>query len=327
MVDSLYSRMREYGTLTEKPQDVPDATFALPSTLNWMNALAQLVEDHDVNFKTARNFYKNVQRRDFEEQELNSVFEQLLFALNQIAALRGLSQVSNKADVARVGIVTWYYGVYGSASAMLAASDGSFAETHAATARQWDRQLVVTKNVMPPFDDRVSSLTKANVKADLAQPRSRGNGSLTTVPTTISNAWGCHAEYLSGTASWEIWNIEQRVKNDKKFKELGVDNFRKKAAREIRDTALGKQSVCFLHQASRYRGKANYRDAIYLAYGKNVPTLAENFGDHLAKVITAFSSMAAAYCSKRMGQTLWKQFIEDLDQRRAISLSPLAVWV
>lgn len=324
MADSLYSRMREHGTLTETPQDLPDATFALPSTLNWMNALALLVENLD--FQAALVFYRDVQRRNFEERELNSVFEQLLFALNQIAALRGLSEVPNKADVARVGIVTWYYGIYGSGSAMLAASDGSFAHTHAATARQWDRQLVVSNKVMSPFNDRVSSLIKATVTADLAEPRSRGNGSLTTAPATISDAWGCHAEYLSGTAKWETWNIEQRVKNDRKFKSLGADNFRKKAAREIRDDALSNQSICFLHQASRYRGKANYRDAIYLAYGKSVPTLAENFIDHLTEVLIAFSSMAAAYCSVRMGQSRWSEFIDDLEQRRAISLSPSEIW-
>lgn len=257
---------------------------------------------------------------------MNSVFEQLLFALNQIAALRGLSQVPNKADVARVGIVTWYYGIYGSGSAMLAASDGSFAETHAATARQWDRQLVISKSVMPPFDDRVSSLVGDTVKADLRKPRSRGTGSLTVTPTTLSNAWGCHAQYLSGTANWETCNIEQRVKNYKNFKELDVDNFRTKAARNIRDNALEKQSICFLHQASRYRGKANYRDAIYLAYGKNVPTLADTFIDDLTKVLTAFSSMAAAYCFMRMGSSKWKEFIDDLDERRAISLSPFEIW-
>ena len=38
-------------------------------------------------------------------------------------------------DLARVGIVTWYYGIYGAASAMIAAADGSFPETHAATTR------------------------------------------------------------------------------------------------------------------------------------------------------------------------------------------------
>ena len=123
---SLYSRMREHGTLAETPRDVPDARFALPSTIYWMRALAILAEGLKLDFKAARTFYDKVQRRPLSEPELNSVCEQLLFALHQIAALQAISAVPNKVDVARVGIVAWYYGVYGAASAMIAAADGSF---------------------------------------------------------------------------------------------------------------------------------------------------------------------------------------------------------
>jgi hypothetical protein len=321
---SLYDRLRTHGTLTESPREIPDAVFALPSTLNWMRAEAILVQK--LNFTQAIEFYQKVQRKDLNEPQLNSVLEQLLFSLNQISALQGLALVPNKADVARVGIVTWYYGIYGAASAMIAAADGSFPETHAATALQWDRQIVQAKFAMEPFGDRISSLVARDVKAELVIPQSRGRHSLTIVPTTTDEAWGCHAEYLSGTAKWEQWNLEQRVRGSREFKELSVDNFRTKAAQALRDDSFGKRSIAFLHQASRYRGKANYRDAIYLAYGKNVPALAEGFIDDLTSVLTAFSAMAAGYCSIRMGRERWTTFINDLEERRAISLSPLTIW-
>lgn len=323
---SLYARMREHGTLTETPNEIPDAVFALPSTLNWMRAQAILVTECGLNFQAAKTFYQKVQRKNLAEQQLNSVFEQLLFSLNQIAALRAMSSVPNKADVARVGIVTWYYSVYGAASAMIAAADGSFPETHAGTALQWDRQFAGAKLVMPPFSDRLGSLVPSAVEAELAVPRSRGRHSLTSAPTTAEQAWGCHAEYLSGTASWDRWNLEQRVRRSSEFKALGVDNFRTKAAKVLRDDALSKKSIGFLHEASRYRGKANYRDAIYLAYGKSVPTLASGLIDDLVSVASGFSAMAAGYCATRMGRDRWAPFIEDLEERRAISLSPRAVW-
>ena len=38
----LYARMRTHGTLTETPEEIQDAVFALPSTLNWMRAEAVL---------------------------------------------------------------------------------------------------------------------------------------------------------------------------------------------------------------------------------------------------------------------------------------------
>ncbi len=323
---SLYERMRKHGTLTETPSEIPDSVFALPSTLNWMRAEAILVKDCGLNFGSAKTFYRRVQRKELAEPQLNSVLGQLLFTLNQIAALRGMAAVPNMADVARVGIVTWYYGVYGAASAMIAAADGSFPETHAATARQWDQQFVVSKLAMKPFSDRFSNLISSTVESELKEPRSRGQGKLKYVPKTVEDAWGCHTEYLSGTAKWEKGNVEQRVRGSPAFKELGFENFRPIAARKLRDDALKKKSIAFLHEAYRYRGKANYRDAIYLAYGKSVPKLAEGFICNLITVLTAFAAMAAGYCSTRMGRERWQEFMDDLEQQRAISLSPRDLW-
>jgi hypothetical protein len=112
MADSLYSRIRSFGTLAEIPAAVPDARFALPSTIHWVKALAILVADLKLEFATGRAFYRTVQPRNMPEPELNTVFEQLLFVLNQISALKALTAAPNKADVARTAIVTWYYGVY-----------------------------------------------------------------------------------------------------------------------------------------------------------------------------------------------------------------------
>lgn len=123
---SLYSRLQSYGTLTESPRDVPDARFALPSTIHWMRALAILTVDQKLDFAAARGFYAKVQARNVPEPEFNTVCEQLLFVLNQIAALQALASASNKADVARTAIVVWYYGVYSAASAMTAAMDAPF---------------------------------------------------------------------------------------------------------------------------------------------------------------------------------------------------------
>jgi hypothetical protein len=118
--------MQTHGTLTESPRDMPDARFALPSTINWMRALALLSADLGLDFSAGRAFYAKIQPRNMRDPELNTVFEQLLFVLNQVAALEWLRTAPNKADVARTGIVAWYYGIYSAASAMTAAMDGSF---------------------------------------------------------------------------------------------------------------------------------------------------------------------------------------------------------
>jgi hypothetical protein len=41
--------MLAHGTLTEAPSDVPDARFALPSTIHWMRALPILTADQNLN--------------------------------------------------------------------------------------------------------------------------------------------------------------------------------------------------------------------------------------------------------------------------------------
>src|SRR3546814_4394870 len=78
--DSLYKRLRRFGTLTESPNDIPDAVFALPSTIHWIRALAILVDDRAVAFQSARIFYGKVQKREMDDRTLNTVCEQLLFA-------------------------------------------------------------------------------------------------------------------------------------------------------------------------------------------------------------------------------------------------------
>lgn len=323
---SLYKRMREHGTLAETPEDIPDARFALPSTINWMRALAILVKELNLSFSTAVRAYGAVQRRSMPDRDLNTVCEQMLFTLNQLASLRAIANVENKADVARIGIMAWYYGVYGAASAIIAAGDGSFPDTHAATAQQWDRQFSATGLALEPFGDRLSSLRADAVSRDLAPIRARGKHSLTVTPTDPEQAWGCHAEYLAGTAKWEQWNIQERVRESKDFKALGVDSFRSVAARQLRDVAFDRRGIAFLHQASRYRGKANYRDAIYLAYGRSVPSLLEGFIDDLAAVLSAFGAMSAAYVSKRIGRQAWNAFLDDLEQKRSLSISPRDEW-
>jgi hypothetical protein len=54
---SLYSRMQTHGTLTEAPHDVPDARFALPSTIHWMSALAILVADQNLDYAAADQLF------------------------------------------------------------------------------------------------------------------------------------------------------------------------------------------------------------------------------------------------------------------------------
>jgi hypothetical protein len=116
------------------------------------------------------------------------------------------------------------------------------------------------------------------------------------------------------------------LRQAKEFKALGVRDFRKKAAQRLRDQRLGRKSVGFLHQAIRYRGKANYREALFLGYGPSTETLLAGYVDDLATVLSGFVIMAGAFVVHRLGQPLWDDFVADVESRRAFSLSARPIW-
>ena len=94
----------------------------------------------------------------------------------------------------------------------------------------------------------------------------------------------------------------------------------------MRDKALSKKTVCFLHQAIRYRGKANYREALYLAHGLGTDAYLKDFIDDLSSVLRAYVSIAGAFASKRLGSALWADFNADVERYRSFTVSPASVW-
>lgn len=321
----LYKRIVETGTLTE-PGGVPDPQFALPSTVNWMRALALLVTSGGLDFTSALQHYGTTAQRAFSPEEENTILEQLFFALHQLSALEAFRTVGRRADVARMGIVTWYYGVYYAASAMIAAQDGSVQDDHGGTANSWDRHFAQRNLAMVPFDLRVSTLVERQTKAEIAQLRAGNSFDLKTVARTSGEAHGASCAYLSGTSNYYRWRTTEDLRQAKEFKALGVSDFRTKAAQQIRDQRLGRKAVSFLHQAIRYRGKANYREALFLGYGAATETLLSGYVDDLGTVLAGFVSMAGAFASKRLGNPLWDDFVADVDARRAFSIGPRQVW-
>ncbi|NBX03455.1 MAG: hypothetical protein EBR02_05260 [Alphaproteobacteria bacterium] len=292
-----------------------------------MRSLVILCQEKEVNFDNARSFYNGVTKHSFNEHQENTVFEQLLFGLHQLSGLMALQSISNNADISRIGIVAWYYGIYHACSAMITAQSGTMQETHAGTAKAWDNQLSLRGLVMEPFALRVSSLVKTVYESEIAALKAGNDFVLTTRPTSADDAYGGCCSYLSGTAKWSKWNVEQEILGSKEFKALDVPDFRTKDARLLRDARLTGKTISFLHQAYRYRGKANYREAFFLGYGgARTEKLLSGYADDLGEVLAAFLSMAGAFCSKRLGKDLWASFIEDVEGSRAFSISATEVW-
>lgn len=321
----LYKRIVEVGTINE-PEGKPDPQFALPSTVNWMRAMRILGIEKGLDFGAAKQFYQPQGKRAMSQFVENTVFEQLFLGLHHLSALEAMKERVPAADYARIGILAWYYGLANAASAMTAAQDGSFQEDHAGTARMWDSVIAARGLAMEPFSWRVTSLIEAVFKAETDSLKGGSAGNLQHTPYTSNDAVGVAASYLSGSAKWYVWKVAEEVRRSPAFKALRVDNFRTKAARALRDERLQGRSVGFLHQASRYRGKANYREALFLAYGKGTETRLKGFVSDQAVVLRAFLAMAGAFASRKLGKDLWAEFVDDVDKNSAFSTTASSVW-
>lgn len=322
---SLYRRLTEDGTISE-PDGIPDPKYALPSTIHWVQSYAMLLREQPIGFASASDFYKNFEHHALPNRVQNSIFEHLLLAMHQLSALQEMNRSCSISDVSRVAGVAWYYGIYAAATAMVAAQDGSLQDNHTQTAKSWCRQFAERGLSMKPFNYYISTLVEKAANIELDAIRTGPKTNLVNPPRDVIDAQNYLCGYLSGTRKWYAWRIEEELKASKEFRENGFQNFRTKAARELRDIRLGKQKVSFLHQAIRFRGKANYREAMYLAHGSSVKPLIGDFVADLSVILESFLVMSGTFCFKRLGSELSKEFIADVSKYRAFELEPIKLW-
>jgi hypothetical protein len=302
-------------------KEQPKPRFAFQGTVNWMRALAILVGNGEFHDEKLKAHYGAVSRRKPNHEADTFVFEKMMMAFhNQASLVRLVEDISHPYDICRAAIISWYYSTYFTCSAMVAGASGSLQETHAYTAKVWQADIVDSALVVSPFSLCVSSLVEKVAEAEILAYRGANPHDLNTRPQDAEQAWGAAVSYLNGTWDYEKWRIEERVKGDKSFKALGVDNFRTKAARELRDNQLAKHGVNYLVQAFRYRGKANYRDSIFLSYGDDNSEKMESFIQDLEGVSRAFQRMAAFYLSRRVEKGTWAEFVADLEANSRLSL-------
>jgi hypothetical protein len=302
-------------------KDQATPRFAFLGTINWMRGLSIIVNSPLFSEKAIADHYSSVPRRYPVQQEKDTlVMENVLLALHNVSSLNSMNIAANKYDIVRSAIISWYYAIYYFCSAMILAASGNNKESHAGTARIWQADIVNRDLVINPFGLSVTDLTSDAIKTTINTLR---NGNIAKLPNCPSNkykAWGAIYSYLDGTANYEKWRIEEEIKKSKEFKKLNAINFRKKEARTLRDSRLSKAKVNFLNQAFRFRGKANYRDAIYLSYGNNRKDAINQLIADLENVASKFARMASFYISRRLNRDIWRTFISDLEENIKITV-------
>jgi hypothetical protein len=320
----LLKRFIEQGTLSD-PKGIPDPAYSLPGTLNWMRAMAILVDHDEINAPSMHNICAVVTKGTLSDQAANTTFEQLLMSLHHLASLKAMASLPKRIDSARSAIVTWYYGIFHAASAMIAAQDGSFQENHGETANAWNSHFSGRPYIPPSFSYRVSTLVGKDVEKEIEILRNGNSFKLDSEPVNQQQAFGACMSYLKGSATWKAEYIEDDLKR-RELKKLGLDNFRTKRAQEIRDERLKGKSLGFVHQAFRYRGKANYREALFISYGNHIEPRLTNFYTDLYSVLEAFLCMAGTFCARRIGKDLWNAYHNDVSANAPLLVKPVDLW-
>lgn len=294
--------------------------FAFQGTINWMRALAILVEEGEFDHGSLRDFYRPVQRRQPNEELDTLAFECMLMSMHNVASLNAFQESDDSYSFVRSAIVSWYYAIYYASKSMIAAATGSDPQSHTKIGRIWQTDIAPRGLVVAPFDYNFTDLTPASIEQNIAALRGNNTHDLNTTPENLEQAIGAVISYLKGTAEYMKGRLEEKIKNSSPFRNQGFANFRTKAARELRDRELSNGHVNILVQAFRYRGKANYRDAIYLSYGDDNSAALQTFIIDLAFVASAFALMVSRYLFKRVIHRNWGNFVQDVNQNARFSL-------
>lgn len=206
--------------------------FAFQGTVNWMRALSITVESEEFSTEALTNFYRNTQRRQPNPESDTLVFECLLMSLHNVASLEEFENVNNKYSIVRSAIIAWYYSLYYASKAMLAAVNASDPQTHTKTGAIWQTEVIERSLIIMPFSLSITDLRPSNITQAIQTLRGINRHDLNTTPETDEQVYGALVSYLKGTANYEKWMIEEKVKSSSQFRELGITNFRTNAAKK-----------------------------------------------------------------------------------------------
>lgn len=258
-----------YWLYTEvlKVDDVRSPQFARSSTLNWMNALTfELIEQLGSRpidqFNNLVEHFNSILNRPYTSLSTPDVFEPLYSCLTYALTLNTRSKIqTNETWTLPSSIVEWYYCWYNAIRSMIATLGQNVADKHASVYKYYASSLF---RVMPnPLNMHAHHLR--NEEYEIIAPAFPGQSTydlINTFPDTRGAARGMLMQYLQGTAK----NYLEQTKDDI-LKNSSFKDFRTKEARVVRDKRAEKY-ISFMHCAFRYRGKANYRDGIFLTYGQ-----------------------------------------------------------
>jgi hypothetical protein len=299
----LFERLREMDPSWE-PQ------FAARSARSWMGALRLELHNEygstpEAQSQACRTLFTDSILPARSSRSNGEVFGPLYASLVHVHSLREITRQLHQAPAVQpIGVIQWYYALYFATRSMLMSQGQTIADNHSALKRAFVASLA---GVMPHPFNMVATRTEGE-EYSLSLPSKSLAQSFDLQKLIEGNrdrAQGMLLQYLKGTADY--WTDE--VKEDLRDKHK-LQNFRTKQAQALRDARL-EQHLGFFHCAYRYRGKANYRDAVFLTYGARPDVGAKEFLEDLSSVAQFYFVCAAAFVARRLGPGTVRDFVQD----------------
>lgn len=289
-------------------------TFARQSTINWMKSLRlEILREHGSSSKgqfesCLKHFTMAYPKKLAPTINSSSIFELLYSSLTYSLALQtSAKNTVNEAWMLPGSIVSWYYSIYFSVLSMFGSTGQNVDDNHTAVYRAFGSNL--SEKMPHPFNMRASHIKNEDYSSVLPSFSGASSYSLSkTFPETDDAARGMILEYLSGNAKYYTGKTKVSI-----LKRIPYSDFRTDVAKLERDKRLPK-IVAFMHCAYRYRGKANYRDGIYLTYGKNLASESKAFFEDM-KVVSQFffiMGLSLAYRTSLKPDVI--EFINDVNE-------------
>ncbi len=287
--------------------------FARQSTINWMRALRfEIVNEHGDStteqFESCLRHFKSVYPKKLSPLENKYIFEALYSALNNSLALQTSAQSTNKESwMLPSSIVSWYYSVFFSVLSMFGSTGQRVKDNHTSVYKAFGSNLA---DQMPhPLNMKATYVRNEEYQPKLPQYGAANSFDLSkTFPENEGAAKGMLLQYLVGSAKYYTWQTKNRI-----LERSDYSDFRTKTAKGDRNKQLQK-TLGFMHCAFRYRGKANYRDGIYLTYGQSSADETKGFLEDM-KVVSQFlfiTGLALAYRSPLNPEVV--KFISDINK-------------
>lgn len=306
----------------EARDEIGNPYFALYGAVNLMRAWAIWVKDSgDFDVAALKATHAGVQRRAVNVDADTVVFSSYFMGLQYLSGLFQMKQSDSPSVLARTAAVTWYYGIYFGSHAMIAAQDGNTQpKNHAASCKAYYQQLVRNNRVVGPFEGHTTTLVKATYENEVATRYGATANAALVRPTNLAISRAIGYAYIKGSADWYRKKEEAVIIKQSDNGTIYPD-FRTKAARGFRDGRLAAKGGCgFLHQAYRFRGKANYRDHLFLSYGPIDEIDLEQYVRDLYSVVRAFLLMGASFASRRVERDTWADFVDDVRTNSNLTL-------